>query len=257
MKTRIIGMMVAVGFAIGFGAACETGQPPASCPTPHLSTFAVYQVAEADAAKPCGALTGEFWSVSKYNTPGTDVNTLAVKPDQMGNFTGDPRLDEAGNTALNAIGGFDTEANAQGFCAAHNLAPASVNVAGEPGDVDAGVDPVPAANISYNITSLEFVGTALIPGTQFRGEMDYSEDGCTAHYKITGIAPWVPCEVVDADGNGTGQPDDALCNSSTLPDGGLGVACNEFGECLNPDFAMKCDTTNLVCVPAGEIPSLK
>lgn len=256
MKTRIIGMMVAVGFAIGFGAACETGQPAASCPTPHTSVFAVYTVAPEDAAKTCGALTGEFWGVSKYNIPGTTTNTLAIRPEQMSNFYRDPRLVQ-GTDALDALGGFDNEANAEGFCSARDMAPASVNLAGEAGDVDAGVDPTPAAAVSYKLTQLEFVGTPRVPGTQFRGQMEYTEDGCTARYNIVGIAPWVPCEVLDADENGTGVGDDALCNTTDLPDGGTGAACNEFGECLNPDFAMKCDPVNFVCVPAGEIPSLK
>lgn len=268
MKTRIIGLMVSVGFAVGFAAACETEQPPASCPIPHTSVWAHYMVNEADAAKPCGQLTGEWWSISKYNVPGTTENELAFKPDAIGNLISDDPRVGADHSQFQSRGDFDFQAT-DGFCHARDLSPITISLPAEAGDPDAGVDPADALDITYEVSDFRMVGTAQVPGTQFDGTLTYTENGCTATYKIIGIAPWVPCEKLDAEGNpeldadGNPIPDDARCNSSTLPDGGLGVACNAgeltggFAECLNPDFNMKCNPANLVCIPAGDIPSLK
>ena len=257
MKTRLIGIMVAVGFAVGFTVACNSEQPKAQCPIPgkFSSAYAFYTVADADKDKPCGKMPGEFWYVDKYNEPGSTTNTIGVQPDQAAMLVGDPRID--GVKPLVALGGFDLEANDQGFCATHDLTPINLDLAGDPGDADAGVDPTPAVKMGYTITKLEFVGTTQVPGTQFQGEFDYSEDGCTAHYSFVGISPYIDCAGVDENGDPTDQPDDTKCATSTLPDGGLGLACSSFGECANPDFAMVCDPVNLACKPSKALPSVK
>lgn len=246
MKTRIIGLFVALAaVGAGVGMANCAGEPEQGCPVPHLSVFVKYTLVDtAQAAEPCGQLgVGEPWSFSKYNQPGTTVNTIAIRPDRVGVLANDERLDDADKPDW--TGGYDYSPDQNGFCAAHDLTPVEIDVPEMPVELeDGGMDtPLPAEAFSMTVTSLQLVGTPAVPGTQFKGELDYTAGGCTAHYTLLGIAPLVECETDDQ------------CNAQST-DGGNEPACNDFGECLNPDFVMQCDTETGVCMPNGEIPSL-
>lgn len=282
MKTKIIGViafMAVVGSGVG---ACAVEQPPAACPLPHTSVIVRYVPAAADKGKPCDIFSAEYWSVAKFNEPGTLVNTFAVRPEIAAGYYGDPRTEDAANTAkLDAVGDFDYEANEEGFCVATNLSPIEVKL---PEDTAEGLDPV---DFKYEIKSLEMVGTAQVPGTQFQGEVTYTEGACTVNYTITGISPGVECcqltenpnpnweedeepEFVCAtNAEGVIIGDDSLCNATTDEAGAVQPACNIYGECLNPDFKMVCDPNAVwlkglvpyqqaFCMPASEtLPSLK
>lgn len=257
MKTKIIGLFVSLGVIAGGAAGCDVEQPPAACPLPHTSVFVKYT--PVDGTDEC-MFTGESWAISRYNVPGTTTNTIAIQPDTLAAFAGDPRLMEFSNTLIQ--GDFDFEATNE-ICVADNLGTTTVDLPEVTEALpDGGTDVTPAATVTYEVEQVEFVGTAQVPGTQFRGTLTRTAEGCTEQYNALGISPWVDCYQVDENGdpvevNGELVPDDSLCNATRDEETGeVHPACNPFHECLNPDFNLKCDPVTLVCIPAGEIPSL-
>ena len=74
----------------------------------------------------------------------------------------------------------------------------------EPGSAgtldDGGTDPdLPATHITYNFTKLRFADTTNSPGTAFDGELDFTQDDCTAHYTVFGYWPGVTGCTADID----------------------------------------------------------
>ena len=89
---------------------------------------------------------------------------------------------------------------------------------------------LPPANYKYEWKNLKFFVTAAAPGTQFTGDLTYTEDGCTIEYEAIGLWPAVWCL------NENYEPDDSLC--SPCPDSEAGRV---YGSGINPDFPVKCD----------------
>lgn len=86
-------------------------------------------------------------------------------------------------------------------------------------------------SFKYEWSNLQFYVTAGAPGTQFTGDLKYTEDDCTIEYTAIGLWPAVAC----------GSDDD--CNPCANPDAGLTI-----GSGINPDFPTKCDTDFGYCV---------
>ncbi|APR77796.1 Putative lipoprotein mlpA precursor [Minicystis rosea] len=86
------------------------------------------------------------------------------------------------------------------------------------------------AKYKYEWKNLKFYVTAAAPGTQFTGDLTYTEDGCTIEYSAIGMWPAVYCI------NEKGEADDTLC--SPCPDSEAGRV---YGSGINPDFPVKCD----------------
>ena len=205
-----------------------------------------------DATRPCAKLDHEVVGFSVYNLPGTKENTLVIQTETLGLLRTDKRL--GSDDVIYSSGKFDfTPTN--GICTAADLLPATVTLApGAPSTLpDGGTDPgKPGQDITYKWSNVRIGATTQVPGTQFAADLAYTENGCTANYDGIGLYPVISC--ADA----SGAPDESLCQTSALPDGGTAPACNlDTGECMNPDFAAKCDTVSLFCVPSKPIPSLK
>jgi hypothetical protein len=106
----------------------------------------------------------------------------------------------------------------------------------------------PAHDITYKWTNVNVHVTGTSPGTVMTADLEYSDIGCSATYSVTGLFPGVGCEGVDAEGNGTGMPDTAICKVAADPAAGIAV-----GSGINPalfDYVV-CDPDLLLCVLNG------
>lgn len=90
---------------------------------------------------------------------------------------------------------------------------------------------LPPTTIKYEWSNLKFYVTAGAPGTQFSGDLKYTEDDCTIEYTAVGMWPAVGCATDDD------------CNPCANPDAGLTI-----GSGISPDFPTKCDTDLGICV---------
>jgi hypothetical protein len=192
---------------------------------------------------------GEVWGVFKFADPekeGSDILTIrpralytraALDPNN-----GDPSKGEWAQTAVGSLG---TEPDAQNFCSTSNWKVAMVEPR-PPGQVNPNVPPT--TTIKYQFDNVKLYAAADAPGTQLSADLAYTRDECTANYTVRAIWPAAPC-------NPESTRESEKCGA---------------GSGLNPNFAVKCDTSfrisnatdddgNFVfpgtCVAANEIPS--
>jgi hypothetical protein len=270
MNTRMMGLALAIGASVGWVAGCEVEQPAGACKASHSSNYAIFDLTSTTGTGECTALTGDFVFMSKYNEPGTDVARLSLSVDTIaGALTGDERISEF--QSLTHLGDYPEEPT-DGVCVAPTLSPVAVNIpaSGDPAD---GGDP--AVNVTYNFSNVRVVSTALVPGTQWTANLEYTAGGCTATYNVVGISPLVTCHEVfiNADDevkpvlNEQGMPimAPAKCDPVVL-DGRRSAAVSDLtGETTNIAFDLVCDPTPRlcsgdlchVCRPNGEVPALR
>src|SRR5262249_38092180 len=120
--------------------------------------------------------------------------------------------------------------------------------------------------------------SAVVQGTQFMGDLTYTENGCTVNYHAVGMWPAVPCgDMRDDQGNPTtaGNPLDEACSPCANPADqfftGSGTrrpnpaAHSSPGSATTPASPPLCDPALLSCVlansqtphpPASSIPQL-
>ncbi len=193
----------------------------------------------------CGQLKGENIGFSMFNPPRTEDFSIAWRVDGIGL----PLASGYTSTETDAANGGQGCLSPYGVCSSLED-PKSNGSAKMPafptGDVcemstfvgaeqhfdaipptlddDGGViDPgSPAFSAAYNFTKLRFSATTNAPGTTFDGELDYTDDNCTAHYKVFAFYPAIGCAT------------DADCNPIADPDAGYVV-----GSGINPTFDSK------------------
>ncbi|WP_437604479.1 hypothetical protein WMF20_24880 [Sorangium sp. So ce834] len=92
--------------------------------------------------------------------------------------------------------------------------------------------------------------TAANLGNQFEAEVTYSEESCSARYKVVGVWPIVDCQVYGENPDPEGEP---------LPTGkGDESICQDPLSGISPDLKVKCDPVAFVCVlDAESIPAFK
>jgi hypothetical protein len=248
-------------------AACD--QPRTQCSTGRGDFAAKYTLVPGSVTGTgtCGELKGDTLGIQSYNAvgdknrPDLDKTSIAIKSATLGaaiaNATsldyGDP------DTAHKpyAFGTFSSvEPGSDNFCTIPTLQPAIQNIPALPGipatpDTDAGpgdpaVDALPADSVQLNWTNVKVYVTAAATGTQLSGDLEYTENGCTAKYKVNAVFPAAPCD------DGNGKPNVALCGAEANVDAGLVT-----GSGLNPDYAIECDPDLLLCVPAKDVPSFR
>lgn len=103
----------------------------------------------------------------------------------------------------------------------------------------------PAHDITYKWSNVNVHVTGTTPGTAMTADLEYSDIGCSATYSVLGLFPAVGCEGVDAEGNGTGMPDTAICLVAADPEAGIAT-----GSGINPALFdhVVCDPDMLMCV---------
>src|SRR5262245_59870707 len=222
MKTPIVTLLLSSSALLL--SSCDMAQPPLACPVQRLTWSTRMVLKEGQTVSgPCVNKKGERMGIQKYNDPTTDKNSLVIKPDRLAALDAtDP------DHPSYSLGEFPSEPDASLFCGALSISVAEKHV---PATATA-----PAVDIKYEWKSARAASMAEAPGSQFVGELLYSEGGCTAEYEVWGVWPALCCK------NAQGQADDSLCTDA---------------DHMNPDFALICDPTQYRCVPAKRPPSLK
>jgi len=130
-------------------------------------------------------------------------------------------------------------------------------------------------DLTYEFKQVQFLVNAGNPGSQMKGDVDITVNGCKASYQFVGVAPAHSCYYSDpanlpvrdsegnqhggkeledyptitADANGveTWVPDPSKCDPNPRPDLGRST-----GSGLNPDLDVACNEYSGYCVLAGD-----
>ena len=239
MIKNIVSVAAAVLGAGALVAACNFEQPDAGCIVQDTNWFAKYELKPGFVVRAgCEStvLTGEELGVFKFTNPDAPAETrLTIRPNGLASRAerdpGDPSL----QTAVGQLANDPVDS----FCAASNFTEATVDAGPRADDRETeDEDEAEAATrITYKFGNVEVYSAPRAPGTQLRGELTYTRDGCTTEYTVRAIWPAAECDPTDEDPCG----------------GGSGV---------NPDFKAECYVDPAAgegatghCVPVGDIPA--
>lgn len=252
MKLRIGGLMVALVAVAAYVGACNVKQPSPGCPVQHGDWAVKYTLKTGTGACANLSTTEPMISFEKYNVPGTQENKLAVRPMGLGNMIDNGRMDPADPRGQNAtaLAKLDYLPGADDFCNVKEIPAAQQAFEEIPPTFleDGGIDDpgAPAVTMKYQYKNMKVLVNANAPGTQMIGEVEYTEDNCTATYKMIGMWPPVSCD------DGTGTADLTLCDPNPDYDAG-----RSLGSGINPTFKYVCDPDILMCMIATDPPSFK
>ena len=263
---------------------CE--QPDPRCNVAHGPFWAQYKLVSGEGV--CAELTGELLDVQSYyaqrsatdKRPDFDAVSIAIQPSTitaaLGN-AGDLAAPDEDDVAY-SIGRIGTaRPGADGFCRADKLSAATLrlpSVPEHPIDECTTAPEAPAYNIKYEFSRVRIYYTPSAIGTQFEADLRYTQDDCVAQYRVTAVFPVVACGAVPAVDAGVaadaGPVADEDAGTAPAADGGMECPlpaepgpdpvpddslCENAG--INPDFALSCDPTSMMCVLAKPSPSLK
>jgi hypothetical protein len=112
----------------------------------------------------------------------------------------------------------------KGLCKASGFEPAKISASEIRNEVDSSKVEIPAENVSYNFGDVFVYSHPSAPGTQLEGSLTYTDDNCSAEYRVLALWPQIPCDP------------DAFANPTTE---NAADRCAE-GSGLNPDFDAVC-----------------
>jgi hypothetical protein len=246
MNMRLIGLGTGVVLASTLGA-CGAAQQDPQCVVAKAvsdgstgSFAATYTLADGqDASLACAHLKPEPVGLEKYfSKDANGPETVVIRSSRVGKLLVDSKVekDPDAPNAANSLGVLTTEApGPDNFCVVPTLSPSRL--------VARSVSGGPGFDLTYEWSNLRIYNTPDIPGTQFVADLRYTENGCTAEYKVKGIWPVVKCGT-------SGKPDEGKCDPYADPPTRL------RGSGINPSFPVKCDPDALICVLTGEVPSV-
>jgi hypothetical protein len=178
------GMPCAAGQTCGGGGTanvCGTGTcTPQSC---------------ADLGANCGPAGDGCGAMLMCGTcSGSDTCGGNGLPSVCGHITLDPDMTHQ----QYATGAFAQEFPDQNdMCQVVGLQPAQMNVTSTPQSVGAAgmptPSPFPTDSVSYTWSNVNVYVTAAAQGSQFSGDLTYTENGCSADYHVVGMWPAVSC----------------------------------------------------------------
>jgi hypothetical protein len=244
---RILGLSIAM-YVAATGTGCE--QPGADCTTGHGGFAAKYTLKPGTkmGMGNCDTLLGEVIGLEKYNPAQKDDDnkqdltqaTLAIRSTTLGDLKAAADAAGMSDTAhsVNSVGAFESvRPDESNVCHVPAMSPAQ--------QVVPMIDMNPARDVTYQWSDVRVYVTPAYPGTRMAATLMYTENGCSAEYDVLALWPAVSCEVTDALGNGTGQPDITLCDPKSDPANG-----RPYGSGINPDFKsnVACDPDLLLCV---------
>lgn len=218
-----------------------------------------------DAGADCLSLKGELIGMKTYNPPSADgenidasKTTVAVQASSVGD-TADAAAaagteDPDKTHTLYSYGDYSNTPDADDVCSASALSSAEIHVPKTAyTDDDGNPRVLPETRLVYAWKSLDVYTTFSSTGNAATGEVTLTrevtdpdtgvKDACTTTYVVSALYPAVGCEVLDADGNGTGVMDETAC----CPEPDL-AKDRPYGSGINPDFKVKCDPDLLTCV---------
>jgi hypothetical protein len=238
-----------IGFlAVLLAATCTPEQPPPFCTVSRAVYAARYTLATGTGD--CAGLKGEVLGAQAYLADpdkAGDLGGLAIQSQAVGQRLIDgeaatpPVVDPDPNHRPFAYGKFSSERPDDAHvCTVPTLSDGEFNQ----GALTTAMATLPAIAVKYHFTNVKTFVTAANTGVLWGGDLQYTSGTCTASYKVVAISPMVSCA------DPAGKPDAHLCVAE--PDPASGFA----GSGLNPDIKVKCDPDLLLCVPAGDFPSL-
>jgi hypothetical protein len=165
---------------------------------------------------------------------------MAIMAEEYGVTDGDP------SHTIHSYSDYPTRPDRDHFCSPTNLSVAEQHLpefAYE--DEQGNMQTSPEQHVRYQWNDLRVYVTFATQGTAATGEVTITDEiaGCTATYLASALYPAVGCELLDAEGNGTGIPDDLACCANADPDRG-----RAFGSGISPDLKVKCDPDLFLCV---------
>ncbi|PTL78932.1 hypothetical protein [Vitiosangium sp. GDMCC 1.1324] len=248
MNMRLIGLGTGVVLASVLGA-CNAAQQDPQCVVAKAvsdgstgSFAATYSLKEGqDPSLSCARLKPEPVGLEKYFSKDENgPESVVIRSSRLGKLLTDEdvQVDPDAPNQANSPGVLTTAApGPDNFCEVPTLAPSRLVVRSTAGGSGPGMD------LTYAWSNLRIYNTPDIPGTQFVADLRYTENGCTAEYKVRGIWPVVSCAT-------KGKPDESKCDPYADPPVRL------RGSGINPSFPVKCDPDALICVLTGEVPSV-
>jgi len=215
---RILAWTLPLGCAAVL-AACGAEQPPPQCTVGRGEHAVRYTLKTGSGV--CAQKKAEIVGAQAFRVPGSgEPPTLALKPLFLVKGTGPAE-------AVVSSGAFTTEYPVGNLCEVPALS--------------VGRQTQGTTALSYQWSGLRIQGRADIPGTQWVGELTYSEGDCTATYEAVGVFPAIKCERTE---NGATVRDPAICKQARA------------GSSLDPAFAIACDESTNLCVLDGQPPAL-
>ena len=128
-------------------------------------------------------------------------------------------------------------------------------------DVNESKPLVPATHYVYKWSNLEYLVRPDAIGTQLRGDLEYTMNGCTAKYKMKAVYPARNCEKQDDAGNPMGMPDPERCSPVAQPEKkifeGSGISPDFPVECVEFDAAGLTTTKRFYCMLTKDVPAFR
>lgn len=239
-------------------------QPDLDCTSAHGTFAASFELKKGAADSPCGGLTVDILGMQTYfaeggpnGTPKFAESTVAIRAQYLYAYAYDTFLgamageDDSMSDWLkqlddllgdpDSIGDFTVGVDGEGFCSVPKMSrvdltlPEIVEIPAVEDDpstpdvdeTDPGAPGQAAATLRYEWDNVKFLVTADAQGTQFVGDLKFTQDGATCEYHVLAVYPDFGCEVDDD--------------------------CHAEGSPLNPDFALKC--LEGLCVLKDEPPA--
>ncbi|MET0390847.1 MAG: hypothetical protein ABW321_33045, partial [Polyangiales bacterium] len=202
--------------------ACD--QPEPKCNVARGSFWAKYTLVSGDGQ--CATLVGEQLDIQSYYAPRSrsdqrpdyDNASIAIQPmsitGALWNAAGFAEPEPGG--VPYAMGRFSTTSpDSQAFCQAPELSAASLRLpAVDAYEVDmcTTAPAAPAYDLRYTFSNVRVYFTPSAIGTQLEADLEYTQDDCTARYKVSAVYPMVSCgateplPVDEADGGAEEPP---------------------------------------------------
>ena len=278
MKKRFLALTTSLlfaGAALGV-SSCE--QPPVLCTCGRGDFAAVYTLIEG--AAECNGLKSEILGMNAYSyeKDGVDSGTMAdwnrgavaIGSERIGWLI--DRAAASGVSDMNkehklyAVGDFPREPTAD-FCAvpAMRTPDAEIDMPAVPGiadnptttDIDETQPPVDATHYRYKWTDVNFLVTPAAIGTQMTATLEFTQNACTAKYRVKGVYPARNCESRTT----PGQPDKELCSPVSQPDKdiyeGSGISPDFPVDCVEFDAASPGGAKRFYCMLTKDVPAFK
>jgi hypothetical protein len=273
LATSLIGASTVV-----VATSCE--QPAVLCTCGRGDFAAQYTFVSGDAA--CGDLKSEILGMNAYafekDGPGSGTMTdwskgaVAIGSERIGWLidrgaaSTPPVSDPDPAHKLYTVGDFPKEPT-NDFCAVPQMRmpDAEINMPMIPAvpddpmttDKDESQPQVEATHYVYKWSNLEYLVRPDAIGTQLRGDLEYTKNGCTAKYKVKGVYPARNCESRTT----PGQPDKELCSPVSQPDKnifeGSGISPDFPVDCVEFDPAGETTAKRFFCMITKDVPAFK
>lgn len=273
MKIRMIGLMLGAGALAVWGAGCE--QPTIDCRATRGS-FATKFILTSGSGE-CSEIKTAIVGLQSYYEKSADANNQVDVTRSSLAIKGGTELVDLVHTLADECGGGEVTTHEfsegsfasvdpeNGICSVPNITASKVvttevPAAGDPMDPEnICAEPFPAHDVTYEWRNVKVHVSTAGPGNRFEADLTYTDNGCTAQYKVCGVWPVVHCDKLDAEGNAVMGPDgrpageDKLCDDQPDLEPQYAIP---YGSGINKDFNPKCDPDLLVCVlPTCPIPA--